>query len=87
MFSSALQTTLCPVFLQSHLNQGIAVGARDFERSLAVLQIIKFRKSLRRISYFVRAEVAKNPKVHCTNVKILTQPPALATCQKIIDSL
>ena len=40
----------------------------------------------RRISSFVRVAVAKNPNVQCTNVNILTQPPALASCQKIDDS-
>ena len=41
---------------------------------------------LSRISSFVRTVVAKNPKVYCTSVKIVTQPPALKTCQKFNDS-
>ena len=34
----------------------------------------------------VRAGVAKNPKIHCTRMKLLYQPAILVSCQKRIDS-
>ena len=42
----------------------------------------KVKKSL----FAVRAGVAKSPKIHCTRMKLVTQPAVLTTCQKSIDS-
>ena len=43
-------------------------------------------KDLRRVLFVVRAGVAKNAKVQCTRMKLLTQPAILTICLKSIDS-
>ena len=38
--------------------------------------------NLKRVLLILRAGVAKNTKIQCTSIKLLTQPAILTTCQK-----
>ena len=64
------------------IKQGVAQFA--IPRIIIAILFLVFRvvQVVRQDSSFVRVAVAKNPTAQCTSVKILTQPPALATCQK-----
>ena len=43
----------------------------------------KLEWMFRPVLFIVRAGVAKNTKIQCTIIKLLTQPVTLATCQKV----
>ena len=42
-------------------------------------------RASRRVLFVVPAGVAKNPKIQCISMKLLTQSAIIATCQKRID--